>query len=54
MYWFAALTIGILVLAWFVYKAPRKSDMDAFYKQASEDIATEIKAINAKFKADID
>ena len=54
MYWLAALTIAILVLTWFAFIAPRKSDMDTFYKQTSEDISDEIKAINTKFKADID
>jgi hypothetical protein len=49
LYWLAALTVCIIVLAWFVYQSPRKSDLDVFYQQAAKDIQAEINQINADF-----
>jgi hypothetical protein len=54
LYWLAALTVCVLVLAWFVYNAPKKSDVDELYRQAVVQLQREIKIINDKFKSDID
>lgn len=53
LYWLSALTVVILLLAIFVYKQPRKSDLDLFHEQVMRDIEAEVKDITEKFRADL-